>query len=181
MVRPSLQITCILLIDGRNYSKTFKRYYLRNREHFLQFLLYFRILDEILLTLRKNISFIAKLFQKLLTLTNVVTSMLLSSCFRTAFASKRLRGCHTFLENVLKHFHPIFALIYGKLSWKTSPLVRSEILRMFGNTLTADHMYSRHRWEKLPQKVQTLLSKKRKTFFAIFIAISKSTKNFAHL
>ena len=36
-------------------------------------------------------------------------------------------------------------------------LVRFEILRLFGNTLTADHMYSCYRWEKLPQQIQTPL------------------------
>ena len=34
------------------------------------------------------------------------------------------------------------------------------MLGMFGNTFTADHMYSRHRWEKLREKVRTLLSQK---------------------
>ena len=51
---------------------------------------------------------------------------------------------------------------------------------MFGNTFTADHMYSRHRWEKLPQKVQTLFSQKRKTFSRIFNGVLEATKNFAH-
>ena len=37
-----------------------------------------------------------------------------------------------------------FPLIQDTLSWKTSLLVRSEILGLFGNTFTADHMYSRH-------------------------------------
>ena len=47
------------------------------------------------------------------------------------------------------------------MSWKTSPLVTSEILGLFGNTFTADRMYSRHRLEKLPQQVQTLLCENR--------------------
>ena len=46
--------------------------------------------------------------------------------------------------------------------------------------LTVDEMYSPHKWVKLPQQVQTLLSQKRKTCSAIFIALWKSTKNFAH-
>ena len=36
---------------------------------------------------------------------------------------------------------------------------------MFGNTFIADRMYSRHRWEKLPQQVQTLLSQTRPQHF----------------
>ena len=41
-------------------------------------------------------------------------------------------------------------------------------------------MYSRHRWEKLPQQLQTLLSQKQKTFSAIFIAFSESTEKISH-
>ena len=65
------------------------------------------------------------------------------------------------------------------MSWKTSPLVRSEILRLFGNILATDHICSGHRWEKLRQQVETVLSQKRNAFSLIFIAFSKSTQNFA--
>ena len=41
-------------------------------------------------------------------------------------------------------------------------------------------MYYRHRWEKLDQQVQRLLSHKRRTFSLIFFAFLKSTQNFAH-
>ena len=46
--------------------------------------------------------------------------------------------------------------------------------------LTADHIYSLHRWEKLPEQVPTLLSEKQRTFSIIFIAFSESPENFAH-
>ena len=64
--------------------------------------------------------------------------------------------------------------------WKTSVLVISKILEVFGNTLTSDHMYSRHRWEKSPQQVQTLISQKRKRFSENFIAFLKSAQYFGH-
>ena len=54
------------------------------------------------------------------------------------------------------------------------------MLGLFGNTLTADHMYSRHRLEKLPEQVQTLVSQKRRTFSSIFLVLSESIQNFAH-
>ena len=114
-----------------------------------------------------------------MTPTNVVTSMPVSSCFRTLFASKRFHGCETLLEPALKHFHPNFALILDKLSWRKSPLLRSKILGLFGNTLTAEYMFSPHRWEKLRQKVQMLLSPKQRTFSLIFIALSESAQTFA--
>ena len=63
---------------------------------------------------------------------------------------------------------------------KTSPLVRSKILGLLGNTFTADGMDSRHRWEKLRQHVQSLLSQKQRTFFAIFIAFLESEQNSSH-
>ena len=47
-----------------------------------------------------------------------------------------------------------------KWSWKKFLLVRSEILGLRFNTLTAYHMHSRQNWEKFPKLVQMeLLSK----------------------
>ena len=59
-------------------------------------------------------------------------------------------------------------------------LVRSEILGLFGNTLTADDLYSCHRSKIFLQQVQTLLSLKRKTFSQNFIAFLQSPQNSAH-
>ena len=53
-------------------------------------------------------------------------------------------------------------------------------MRLFRNTFTADRMYSHHRWEKLLQQVQTLLSQKQKTFSAIFNAFLECSKFFCH-
>ena len=88
-----------------------------------------------------------------MTSTNVITSMPVSFSFRTPFASKHVYGYQTLLENALQSFYPNFPLIYKKVRFKTSRLVRSEILGLFGNTFTPDRMYSRHRWEKLQQQV----------------------------
>ena len=41
-------------------------------------------------------------------------------------------------------------------------------------------MYSHHRWEKIRQQVQGLLSQKRRPFSLISIPFLKSTQNFAH-
>ena len=51
---------------------------------------------------------------------------------------------------------------------------------MFGNTLSADHMYSRHRWEKFQEQVQALLSEKRKTYLQNFIAFLESAQSFGY-
>ena len=63
---------------------------------------------------------------------------------------------------------------------KKTLLVRPEIIGLFGNTLTADHMYFFHRWEKSAQHFQTILSQQSKKFSQILIAILLSTQNFLH-
>ena len=67
-----------------------------------------------------------------------------------------------------------------KLSWKKSALVRSKILGLFVNTLTAEYTYSGRNMQNLTQQVQTLLSLKQKTFSGFFIAFLKSTWNGEH-
>ena len=105
--------------------------------------------------------------------------MPISSCFRIPPTSKRVHVSQTLLEPALNHFNLSFPLIEEKLSLKISPLVRSEILRLLGNTLGVDHMYCRHRWEKLRQKFETLFPPKRRTISGIFIGVLESTKNLA--
>ena len=83
----------------------------------------------------------------------MITLIPLISFFRTPFASKRVHGSQTLLEPALKSFHHNFPLIYEKLIRKISALVRTEILGLFVNTLTANHMYSGHRWGKLPEQI----------------------------
>ena len=61
------------------------------------------------------------------------------------------------------------------MSWKKSALVRSKILGLFVNKLTAKYTYSRRNMQTLTQKVQTPLSSKEKTFSGFFIAFLKST------
>ena len=113
-------------------------------------------------------------------LENVKTRISESSCFRTPFEIQRVHGSQTLLKYAQQHFYPNFPLIQDNVSHKTSLLVTSGILGVFGNTLTANRMYSRHNWEKFPQHVQTPLPPKRKNFPEVFIAFSQSTKNFAH-
>ena len=67
-----------------------------------------------------------------------------------------------------------------KLSWKKSALVRSKILGLFVNTLTAEYMYSDRNMQTLTQQVRTLLSLKQKTFSGFFITFLKSTWNGEH-
>ena len=63
---------------------------------------------------------------------------------------------------------------------KKSALVRSKILGLFVNTLTAEYPYSRCNMQTLTQQVQTPLSLKQKIFSRFFIAFLQSTLNGEH-
>ena len=73
-----------------------------------------------------------------------------------------------------------FPWIWDKLSWKKSALVRSKILGLFVNKLTAEYTYSRRNMQTLTQQVQMPLSLKQKTFSGFFFAFLKSTWNGEH-
>ena len=111
---------------------------------------------------------------------NVAAWMPESSCFKTLFCSQSVHGTQTLLKCVWQSVHTNFPLIYEKLSQKTSGFVPCKMLGLFGNTLAADHMDSRHTWGKFPQQVKIPLSQKEKKLFRIFIAFLQSTQNFAH-
>ena len=66
------------------------------------------------------------------------------------------------------------------MSWKKSPSVWYEILRLFVNALTADDKYSGSNMQNLQQQFQTLLSQKQKTFSWFFIAFLKCAWNLDH-
>ena len=59
------------------------------------------------------------------------------------------------------------------MSWKKSPSVWYEILRLFVNALTIDDKYSGSNMQNLPQQFQTPLSQKQKTFSGFFIVFLK--------
>ena len=61
-----------------------------------------------------------------------------------------------------------------------SALVRSKILGLFANTLTAESTYSSRNIQTFTQQVQTPLSLKQKTLYGFFIAFLKSTWNGEH-
>ena len=66
------------------------------------------------------------------------------------------------------------------MSWKKSPSVWYEILRLFVNALTADDKYSASNMQNLQQQFQTLLSQKQKTFSGFFITFLKGAWNLEH-
>ena len=63
------------------------------------------------------------------------------------------------------------------MSWKKSPSVWYEILRLFVHALTADEKYSGSNMQNFPLQFQTPLSQKKKTFAGFFIAFLKRIWN----
>ena len=102
------------------------------------------------------------------------------SCFRTPFANERVNGFQTLLKSARRHYYPVLSSIRGKLSYKKSPSVWCEILRLFVNALTADEEYSGSNMQNLPQQFQTPLSQKQKTFSWFFIAYLRCAWNLEH-
>ena len=155
-----LPITYILVITESNSRNMFKHDYLKNSKHFLQYLFNFCNLHKMQRILQKKMSFILSIFQKIVTPRNMVTWMPASSSLRTPFVSQPVLGWQKLLISARHNFHSNFPLSQDKLNYKTSLLLRCEILALFGNTLTANHMYSCHYWEKLLQHAPTPLCQK---------------------
>ena len=102
------------------------------------------------------------------------------SFFRTPLANERVNGFQTLLISARHHYYPLFSSIRGKWSYKKSPSVWYEILRLFVNALTADDKYSGSNMQNLPQQLQTPLSQKQNTFYGFFIAFVKCAWSLEH-
>ena len=66
------------------------------------------------------------------------------------------------------------------MSYKKSPSVWCEILRLFINALTTDDKYSGSNMQNLQQQFQTPASQKQKIFSRFFIAFLKCAWNLEH-
>ena len=111
---------------------------------------------------------------------DVATLTSKKSCFRTPFGNERVNGFQILRKSARHYYYPLFSSIRGILSWKKSPSVWYEILRLFVNGLTADDKYSGSNMQNLPQQFQTPLSQKQKTFSEFFIAFLKCAWNLEH-
>ena len=66
------------------------------------------------------------------------------------------------------------------MSYKKSPSVWCEIVRLFVNALTADDKYSGSNMQNFRQQFQTPLSKKQKIFSGFLITFLKCVWNLEH-
>ena len=121
----------------------------------------------------ETISVIAQVFLKLLVPKDVLTSIHKRSCFWKPFGSERVNKSLKLLKFPEKFFYPTSSSFLAILSKKKLVSVRSEILGLLVNTLTANYEYSRSNRENLPLPIQMQLSEKPKTFL-------ESTLNFEH-
>ena len=100
-----------------------------------------------------------------------------SSCFSTPFGKQTVNGFETLLKSARHHYFAIIPRIRDILSWKKSALVTSEIFRLFVNTLTPDHKYSRRNMQIFWQQLQRLWSQEEKTFCRFLITFLKYAWN----
>ena len=100
--------------------------------------------------------------------------------FRTRFGKQSVSGFETLLKSARNHYYRIFPRIWEKLSWKRSVLVRSEILGLFVNSMTAEYKYSRRNMQNCQKQLQTQLSQKGKAFSGLFIAFLKCISSLEH-
>ena len=99
------------------------------------------------------------------------------SCFCKPFGSERVNESLKLLKSAEKYFYPTFSSFLANLSSKVLFLVRSDILALLVNTLTANYEYCNNT-NNLPLPVQMQLSAKVKTFPRFFIAFFDSALNF---
>ena len=102
------------------------------------------------------------------------------SCFKTRFGNQRVNWFQTPLKVATHHYYPFFPRISDKLSSKKTALLWLKILRLFPNTLTADGKNPCRNMQNFLPQLQALLSEKRKTFSAFFIAFLHCAWNLEH-
>ena len=125
-------------------------------------------------------SFIAQVFQKLLSPKGLFTLMHERSCFWKHFHIERVNESLKLLKSAEKYLYPSFPSFWSHFCYKNLFLVRSDIFGLLVNTLTANDEYYHSNTNNLSLPLQMQLPKKFKTSFAIFIAFLESALNFEH-
>ena len=93
------------------------------------------------------------------------------SCFWKPLGSERVNQSQKLLKSAGKYFYPTFSSFWDELSYKRSLLVRSEILGLVINTLTATYEYSRSNRENLTLRIQMAIIWKIKSVLLQFYCI----------
>ena len=128
---------------------------------FAVFSLNFWYLHQIWNILEEKMSLIRQIFLKLLTPKDVHIWMHNRACFWKRFGSERVNESQKLPESAEKYLYPTFLSLWAKLSKKKLFLIRSEILGLLVNRLTANYEYSHSNTENIPLPIQIKLSKKQ--------------------
>ena len=131
--------------------------YLKKKKLLLIFFCIFEIYVKLWIFFLKKMTFIADAFLILGTLKKIVIQ---KSCSRGPFNKQQGKRAETLLKFEPQHLYYIYWSLRRQLSWKTSLLGRSKIVRLFVNTSTADDKYFLLNREKLTEPIQILLSEK---------------------
>ena len=121
---------------------------------------------------------IANVFPELQTLKNFVRPLSEKRLFRTSFDTQHDEVSQINAKFPWEHFFQVFSSFWEKLMWNISPVLLSEILGMFLNTLSTDGKYPNEDKENLSLPIQIQLSEKRKNFSEFFISFMDSQSNF---
>ena len=170
----SLAMSSIVFKIVRICNSQFKCNYLKNQKPFLNFLLYFWNLLQILNVLKRKMIVKANVFPKLQTVKNLDWPISRGRRFRTPFDSQNVEASKILAKSPWENIYHFFPSFSVKLIWKMSPLVIGEIIKVFVNTLTADDKNTVQYSEILPLPIPIQLSEKQKNIFSIFCSISGS-------
>ena len=128
----------------------------------------------------RKIFLLPYIFSKLPTVKPTVLQMFKYHRVIAPSYGQHVKRSKTLVKCPWQYFYKTCLLLWSKLTWETSLLLIFELLRVFIETLTADHRYSLCYIWNLQVLHQMQLSKKLKTFPEFFFPFLKSSSNFEH-
>ena len=128
----------------------------------------------------RKIFLLPSIFSKLPNVKRTVTPMFKYHRLIAPFYRQHVKRSKTLVKCPWEYFYKTRLLLWSKLTWETSLLLIFELLRVFIETLTADHRYSLSYIWNLQVLHQMQLSKNLKTFSHFFCPFLKSSSKFEH-
>ena len=128
----------------------------------------------------RKIFLLPYIFSKLPIVKRTVTQIFNYRRVIAPFYRQHVKRSKTLVKCPWEYFYKTRLLLWSKLAWETSLLSIFELLRVFIETLTADHRYSLSYIWNLQVLHQMQLSKNLKTFSHFFCPFLKSSSNFEH-
>ena len=119
-------------------------------------------------------------FRKLQTVKDLVNPLSRKRRFRTSFDSQHVNGWQNIVKSAREYFDHIFWSLLTKITSKTSPFWKFEIIEVFVNKLTADGKYPVGDCENLQFLNHIKLAYKRKTFSQSFVPFMGFPSIFKH-